>query len=467
VSDIVTGLFCVLVTLGVVPYIRCPRGGAAEVVAAKLDGRLRETLSQRGNLFAEASAAAAAAAQPAAAASRPLLCLFDRSFDCASCVQHSWTYQPLCADVLGLRLNRVAVQVAPPPAPKKAYELDVDGDPFWAGHLADQFPKVAEEVEAELQRYKADVAAVNRATEEAAGGEAGGGESSLLTAVSTLPELTERKRMIDKHTGVATALLGAIKARSLDSFYSVEEELLSGRAPDRAALAQLLDPAKGLPEDRLRLAIVQALAAEGPPAAAAEAEAADAQLRAGGCDTAALAYVRHMRAFGIAGAAGGGGGGAGGAGAAAGVAGGASQGALLDWADKLYGQGLTAVTKGMTRLLAGSRQLAVPRAVEALQEGKPGGEAADFLCFDPKAPRGGPGAPPPPGAGRRDAIVCLLGGGSFLEHRALQEAAGRAAAAPGAAPGAAILYGATEMLSPADFVAQLAELGRKTSARAL
>lgn len=41
VGAIVDGLFSVCVTLGVVPIIRCPRGGAAEHVAGLLDQRLR------------------------------------------------------------------------------------------------------------------------------------------------------------------------------------------------------------------------------------------------------------------------------------------------------------------------------------------------------------------------------------------------------------------------------------------
>jgi hypothetical protein len=40
----VDGLFAVLVTLGVVPYIRCPRGGAAEMVATHLNKRLADHL---------------------------------------------------------------------------------------------------------------------------------------------------------------------------------------------------------------------------------------------------------------------------------------------------------------------------------------------------------------------------------------------------------------------------------------
>ena len=49
-----------------------------------------------------------------------------------------------------------------------------------------------------------------------------------MNAVSSLPELTERKRVIDKHTNMATALLKEIKDRQIDNFVAVEEELFSG-----------------------------------------------------------------------------------------------------------------------------------------------------------------------------------------------------------------------------------------------
>ena len=51
---------------------------------------------------------------------------------------------------------------------------------------------------------------------------------SLMNAVSSLPELAERKRVIDKHTNMATALLKEIKERQIDNFVAVEEELFSG-----------------------------------------------------------------------------------------------------------------------------------------------------------------------------------------------------------------------------------------------
>lgn len=54
----------------------------------------------------------------------------------------------------------------------------------------------------------------------------------------------EKKRVIDKHTNLATALLGAIKARQLDAFYALEEECLAGKA-DAAAVAQQLRVGRG------------------------------------------------------------------------------------------------------------------------------------------------------------------------------------------------------------------------------
>ena len=45
--------------------------------------------------------------------------------------------------------------------------------------------------------------------------------------------------MIDKHTNLATALLGAIKARQLDAFYSLEEDCLGNKADAGAVVQQL------------------------------------------------------------------------------------------------------------------------------------------------------------------------------------------------------------------------------------
>lgn len=67
---------------------------------------------------------------------------------------------------------------------------------------------------------------------------------------------------LDKHTNLATVLLGQIKARALDQYNSVAEDLLCGKG-DRGAVLKLLQGGKGSAGDKLRLALVWLLTYEG------------------------------------------------------------------------------------------------------------------------------------------------------------------------------------------------------------
>jgi sec1 family domain-containing protein 1 len=65
VDRTVNGLFSVLATLGCIPIIRCPRGNAAEMVAKKLDSKLRDHLmDMRDNLFQQDPSSLASLRRP-------------------------------------------------------------------------------------------------------------------------------------------------------------------------------------------------------------------------------------------------------------------------------------------------------------------------------------------------------------------------------------------------------------------
>src|SRR5690606_12114561 len=95
IDKLVSGLFSVVVTMGTIPVIRCPAGNAAEIVAQKLDRKLRDhMLNSKDNLFTS-SRAGGHGHSP-----RPVLILLDRNIDLVPMLSHSWTYQSLVYDVL-------------------------------------------------------------------------------------------------------------------------------------------------------------------------------------------------------------------------------------------------------------------------------------------------------------------------------------------------------------------------------
>ncbi|KAL6178526.1 hypothetical protein ACLB2K_050044 [Fragaria x ananassa] len=346
----------------------CPCGGPAEMVASALDQRLRDHLLSKNNLFTEGG-------NFVSSYQRPILCLIDRNFELAVGIQHDFRYQPLVHDVLGLRLNR----------------LNVQG-----------------EIESQLAKYKKDVDEVNRRT---------GNTKHLMSVVNCLPELTARKQVIDKHTNIATVLLGDIKERSLDAFANKEYNMMArGGIHQKEVLGAL--KGKGTKMDKLR-------------------HKSNA-LRECEVDTRAFQYVKKIKSLNVSLAS----------------ENPTSRSNIVDWAERLYGQSISAVTAGVKNLLSSDKQLALTRTMEAFMEGKPNPEVDSYLMFDPRAPKPSSGSNHLKGP-FKEAIVFMVGGGNYVEYGSLQELVQRQQ------PVRHVIYGTREILTGGEFVEQLALLGQK------
>ena len=76
----------------------------------------------------------------------------------------------------------------------------------------------------------------------------------LKVAINVLPELTERKRLIDTHLQISTALLDAIKTRDLGNLFHLEQSIAT--LTPGALMNALRDPKIGNGRDKLRLLLV-------------------------------------------------------------------------------------------------------------------------------------------------------------------------------------------------------------------
>lgn len=454
IDSVVNSLYCIFVTLGTIPIIRCPPRCAAEMISERLDKRLRENLRDtRNSFFSVVPSHGSDMGSPVMNFQRPLLLVVDRNIDLATPLHHTWTYQALVHDVLKLNLNSVTIPdsieegdsaTASRKQGHKSYNLG-PCNTFWQAHKGEPFPEVAEAVQKEIEDYKVHEEEVQRLkTNMGLEGSDGPVDISdntakLTSAMSSLPELLEKKRQIDMHTTIATSILSCIKQRKLDEFFELEEKIISkSAAVDKAVLEFLGDANIANNKDKMRLFLLYYIC---------HANYSDINvnqfldlLSQSGCATAAFKYIKQWKQFTAP------------MGATSAVQQHRGSGTKNTFSH-LMSTGLF-VMEGVKNLVIKKQNLPITKVLDQLMELKSDDETKDYRYFDPKLARMSDHQARKSKVPYTSAIVFVVGGGNYIEYQNINEYVK-------SKPGKHVAYGCMELLNAEDFLEQLNALGDK------
>ncbi|XP_063902680.1 sec1 family domain-containing protein 1-like [Zophobas morio] len=424
VSEIVSSLFSVLVTLGTVPLIRFYRGGAAEIVAKELGNKLTNHLKGYKNLFSGLSGSLVTF-------QRPLLILLDRNQDLATLLRHTWTYQALLHDVLHMELNKVIVQSQDSNGTPslKSYALDSDSDAFWRKEkysvLQDVLVANDEEVKNYSQQESSTVEGIKTSDVE-----------KLTSAVNQVSVLRDKKALIEMHTNILSALMKAVNERNLNLHFEREQRCINRERQDKA-LSLFLQDTKGTPQDKLRVYLVHVLC---DALSDGEKKKCEAHLHDLGVDLACTQYINQFKSFGRI------------AESLSGQTKPAGPAGMLERVtSKIVYHGTDLLSKGIQNVFPSTLKFPFTKIVDELMDNR-GSASEDYGCFDPKLLQ--QSAASRIKSSFSNAIVFVVGGGNLAELHNLQEYAASCQ------PIKNIIYGSTELLAGDEFLQQLSSLAQ-------
>lgn len=86
-----------------------------------------------------------------------------------------------------------------------------------------------------------------------------------------------------------------IKQRKLDTFFELEEKIMSKATMDKSILEIIMDPDTGTPEDKLRLFLIFYMCS--PQMSDAELKKYEKALAEAGCDLSPLVYIKRWKSY--------------------------------------------------------------------------------------------------------------------------------------------------------------------------
>lgn len=447
ISLVVNSLFSVLVSLGKVPIIQCPKGTAASMIAEELNKKLADHLRSVPNLFSDSSLTTASY-------QRPVLLLLDRNVDLKVMLSHSWSYQSLVHDVFDMKLNRVEVAVKPSkpdpngPTPKstrkdgkEVFDFD-ETDPFWAAHAGSPISKVIVSIQQQIE--------VTKRTEGKVKGDVIGEEElSLQEKISSIPELNRQKEVLHVHSAIAQALVEKINERQLDVFFTLEEVIMMNQGNRMQDVIDALESDKGSCEDKLRLFLIYYIS-NSSQLTRNDLDLLEKKLQDKQCSLLALRYLQRIKSFEDH------------------LAISASTNAQqkkneANWLNMFS----SIVSKGVEYLniLPVNKSFYVTRVIESVMENKP---SQEYLYLDPRWTGNSNTRKTTP---FKEAIVFMVGGGNYLEYQNIMDQLKPAQPTTQGQSGLQrdtlasigterkVLYGTTELLTGTAFLGQLQNLG--------
>ncbi|KAI5181263.1 sec1 family domain-containing protein 1 [Nematocida sp. AWRm80] len=155
------------------------------------------------------------------------LIILGREIDIITPIEHGWTYGALINEILEYDLNKVTIpqRIA---VKKTGVPVSVDKtegqevfdlnrfDTFWNTNQNEYFPTAAERIEQELGEYKAELA--QRSIDSTASKEI------LSAALSKVPELSQKNKLIHTHMTISLALVEEIRNQKIDEMVSLEND---------------------------------------------------------------------------------------------------------------------------------------------------------------------------------------------------------------------------------------------------